>query len=107
MQKCSVTEFFMSSKLEQQGLQGIEYSFHKRRYCTELHKIFLFVSKPCCLDEPCIKDDFVKKEAEISMTMTCKHLARRCACLEGNDTIGPAYNEFGYNEQPAITSRFL
>ena len=22
-------------------------------------------------------------------------------------TLGPAYNEFGYNEHPAITSRFL
>ena len=62
---------------------------------------------PCCLDNPCIKDDFVKKIDEIRMTMTCKHLARRCARLEGNDTLAPAYNEFGYNEQPAITSRFL
>ena len=62
---------------------------------------------PCCLEDPCIKDDFVKKVDEIRLTMTCKHLARRCARLEGNDTLAPAYNEFGYNEQPAITSRFL
>ena len=76
-------------------------------YSTELHKIFLFVSMPCCLDSPCNKDDSVKIIDEIRMTITCKHLARRWTRLEGNDTLAPAYNEFGYNEQPAITSRFL
>ena len=62
---------------------------------------------PCCLDNPCIKDDFVKKIDEIRMTMTCKHLARRCARLEGNGILAPAYNEFGYNEHQAVTRRFL
>ena len=25
----------------------------------------------------------------------------------GHGTMGPAYNEFGYNDQPSVTSRFL
>ena len=93
MQKCSVMEFLYVVKLEQQerlGQQGIEQSFRELMYSTELHKIFLFVSMPCCLDRQCIENDFVKKIDEIRMTMTCKHLARRCARLEGNDTLAPA-----------------
>ena len=51
-----------------------------------------------------------KSQKRIRSTTTrnpSKHAIKQVIFLSERTTLGPAYNEFGYYEYPAITSRFL